>query len=136
MPKLTRLAEKALNGDEDAMDELELMAPKGVLDDMTVEEFAEKMVNDEEFAEEIYDAEGTSYGKEMKPDKAPPKKEETITVGKVEMSTMDVKTLETLDEAGLIDMSKELRKAIGGGEESEESEESEDDNPVETNEDY
>ena len=112
MPKLTRLAKKAVNGDEDALDELELMAPKGVLDDMSVEEFAEKMVNEEEFVDEIYSAQGTPYGGEM-----PPKEHDsdgdTITVGKVDMSTMDVSTLRTLEEAGLIDISKDLNKALG-----------------------
>ena len=131
MPKLTRLAKKAVNGDEDALDELELMAPKGVLDDMTVEEFAEKMVNDEEFADEIYSAQGTPYGGEM-----PPTEHnsggDTITVGKVDMSTMDVSTLRTLEEAGLIEISKDLNKAIGG----EQRDRNQESNPDDENENY
>ena len=113
MPKLTRLAKKALDGDEDAMDELELMAPKGVLDDMSVEEFAEKMVNDEEFADEIYSAQGSKYGSDMPQEDYSSGDGDTITVGKVDMSTMDVSTLRTLEEAGLIDISKDLNKALG-----------------------
>ena len=113
MPKLTRLARKALDGDEDAMDDLELMAPKGVLDDMSVEEFAEKMVNDEDFADEIYSAKGSMYGSDMPPEDYSSGDGDTITVGKVDMSTMDVSTLRTLEEAGLIDISKDLNKALG-----------------------
>ena len=131
MPKLTRLAEKALDGDEDAMDELELMAPKGVLDDMTVEEFAEKMVNDEEFADEIYSAQGTKYGGEMPPEKHD-SGGDTITVGKVDMSTMDVSTLRTLEEAGLIDISKDLNRALSG----EKRDRNPGDNPGNDNENY
>lgn len=69
MPRLKKLAEKAMKGNQEALDDMIMEAPAGALDEMSAEEFAKKMATDDDFADDIYSRmEGTKYGGHLSDD--------------------------------------------------------------------
>ena len=61
--RLRKLAEKAAEGDEEAKDDVALEAPQGLVNGMSLDEFIDKMVHYDDFAEEVYDRmSGPKYG--------------------------------------------------------------------------
>ena len=61
--RLRKLAEKAAEGDEEAKDDVALEAPQGLVNGMSLDEFIDKMVHDDDFAEEVYaHMSGPKYG--------------------------------------------------------------------------
>jgi len=66
MDRLKKIAIEAHKGNKDAMEDLIMEAPSGVLDEMSAKEFAEKMATDDQFANDVYSRkEGTKYGSYM-----------------------------------------------------------------------
>jgi len=115
MPMLKKLAQKFIDGDEDAGEELELMAPKGVLDDMSVDEFAKKMTEDKEFADDIYSRmEGSKYGSELSPDTSDEEGDrKRMSKGRV-LRVVEQFMLPADDASNIADALSDLLHKVGG----------------------